>query len=435
MATKVGIISSYRTRCGIASFTETLVSLLGETFDIEVLVLDQFTLRSRHVRVEKLGDQLIDDIGARLSEFDVINFQWEPGLLGATRKQVIRRTKRLFKAMIAARKPIVIAAHTVLTLPPSRFSLGLMFDEQYRYVARTHHLLRYLDARCDLTLVAHTPRDRAYFQHVIGLRQVVDHPLSYMRDGWPDQVARGAAAYRERIDRQVGPGKKVIGTFGFLSDYKGMEVAIRAMRDLPDPYVLLIYGEVHGENVKPWQSVNSYVAKLMGESSGDPDSLRRVLISAPQIRNGSNMADVGQISAELRSELFQRSKPIMDRVYFMGSPDDYEFALAVKAVDVCVFPYLEIGQSASGPVSQAVELGKPTALSRTKTFTELENYYPHHLSFFDIGNYLQLAQILSLLATDPPRLKDLHYDQNSLKMIYGRLFGNSKSAVAIGVAA
>jgi hypothetical protein len=60
-----------------------------------------------------------------------------------------------------------------------------------------------------------------------------------------------------------------------------------------------------------------------------------------------------------------------------------------------VFPYLEVGQSSSGPISQALELGCRIIASRTHTFLEFAEYHKDAVEFFDIGNHLELAERLS----------------------------------------
>jgi hypothetical protein len=66
----------------------------------------------------------------------------------------------------------------------------------------------------------------------------------------------------------------------------------------------------------------------------------------------------------------------------------------MRACDLVVFPYLEVGQSASGPASQAIELQAPTLLSYNHAFIELRKYFPEHFEFFDIGNHIQLASLV-----------------------------------------
>ena len=59
--------------------------------------------------------------------------------------------------------------------------------------------------------------------------------------------------------------------------------------------------------------------------------------------------------------------------------------------DAVVFPYLEVGQSSSGPISQALELGCRVIASRTHTFFQFGRYHQNMIEFFDIGNHLELA--------------------------------------------
>src|ERR1044072_8128672 len=62
--------------------------------------------------------------------------------------------------------------------------------------------------------------------------------------------------------------------------------------------------------------------------------------------------------------------------------------------DAVVFPYLEVGQSSSGPISQALELGCRIVASRTHTFLEFAEYHSNAIEFFDIGNHVELAERL-----------------------------------------
>ena len=76
----------------------------------------------------------------------------------------------------------------------------------------------------------------------------------------------------------------------------------------------------------------------------------------------------------------------------MGALDDREFLTGMAVCDAVVFPYLEVGQSASGPISQALELGCRIIASRTRTFLEFADYHRDAIEFFDIGNHLELAE-------------------------------------------
>jgi hypothetical protein len=78
----------------------------------------------------------------------------------------------------------------------------------------------------------------------------------------------------------------------------------------------------------------------------------------------------------------------------MGALADADFLHGMAICDTIVFPYLEVGQSSSGPISQALELGCRIIASRTHTFLQFAEYHRDRIEFFDIGNYLELAERL-----------------------------------------
>lgn len=434
---KVLFVSSYKIRCGIASFTDTLESLLQGEVDYDVFVLDQFVLRNAAPNVNRVGDQAIkrlcDEV---IPKFDVINLQWEPGLLGLTLKQILRRTKMIFGACIKHKKHLVVTAHTVLVQPVRPSLLSVLYNLRkdrnglFRYiraglssyVRQTNALLRWVDREGKLTLVAHTARDRRFFCYVVGLKRVVDHPLSYMRAGWVEQLVKENGIKRQEFENIAGTGKKFVVVYGFLSDYKGVETAINSMRYLPDDYVLLIYGGVHNANFKKFQKVNPYVEKLMKAVEGDREVQERI---AKLGRTGLRPTDGEQkdLFLEALSRLHEGSRPLTDRVFFVEAPDDFNLARVVSAADVCVLPHLEVGQSASGVASQAIELGKRTLLSRTRTFSELDEYFANRIEFFEIGNALQLSQGISrLMSKNEVGMQGLPYTNATQAEFYKETF-------------
>ena len=76
----------------------------------------------------------------------------------------------------------------------------------------------------------------------------------------------------------------------------------------------------------------------------------------------------------------------------MGALGDAAFLTGMALCDAVVLPYLEVGQSSSGPISQALELGCRIIASRTHTFLEFAEYHKDAIEFFDIGNHLELAE-------------------------------------------
>jgi hypothetical protein len=102
----------------------------------------------------------------------------------------------------------------------------------------------------------------------------------------------------------------------------------------------------------------------------------------------------------------------------MGAPDDADFLAGMAVCDIVVLPYLEVGQSASGPISQAAELGCRVIASRTHAFPEFARYHPETIEFFDIGNHLELAERITSRRQYAVRRERPRYTVETNKAIY-----------------
>lgn len=390
---KVLIVSSYQISCGIASYTAVLRSLLESEFDVSVAPLDQSVLRRLEQQAVLAGDRQIKAICESFKDFDVVNLQWEPGLLGATAAHLMRR----FRWLIDAAPNLIVTVHTALPFPQKKSALGMLghmrrhgirslpryFVEGRFERAAFEALSKRAKAGGRFAVAVHNQRERNFYRHVVGIESVYDHPLSHIRAGWRSELERDTPVARRRLEEQYPERTRFIGVFGFLTEYKGIQTAIKAMSYLDDSHQLLIYGSVHPEAIRHGQTINPYVKELV-------DGLEK---------------------AEFR-----------DRVAFIGSPDDYEFALAINTVDVCLFPYVDVAShSGSGPLAHAIELGKATVATRTRSFLEIQKYFPKAFEMFDVGNHLQLAQAIERIGkADAPR-PALHYDNETLAAFYADL--------------
>ena len=418
------LISTWQIPCGIAHTAETVHTRLRDDFDIEVFALDQYIFRgdgkAQHAAAEKAMDALCERIAAA----DVVNLQWEPGLLAPNTADSLRR----FRRIVGTARNMVITVHTVLPVDKwsPRETLGILRRHgpfaairHARQVSqsngrRYYEALRAAQDVGNLTLVVHTKREVRFFRDVAGIRDVRDHPLSHIPVDWWETLEADRAERRQALEAQFGQDRVFCGFFGFLSPYKGIETAIEAIKRLPLNHVLLIYGQVHPSNVRKGHGADAYLQSILKavDESNKLSGLKAVLEDAPL---DALPADVKENLGNLvLTELNQST-----RIRFMGSPDSYDFAVNMAACDVCVFPYLEVGQSASGPAAIAVEMGKPVLASTSKTFVEMNKYFPDRMRFFDIGNFIQLAQFIETGApwSDLDR-QELRYDGASLGAFY-----------------
>jgi glycosyltransferase involved in cell wall biosynthesis len=122
--------------------------------------------------------------------------------------------------------------------------------------------------------------------------------------------------------------------------------------------------------------------------------------------------------------LGQHPRDLSARVHFMGALGDADFLAGMALCDAVVFPYLEVGQSSSGPISQALELGCRIIASRTHTFLGFGEYHRDAIEFFDIGNHLELAERLLAAPQFPVRTGLPEYNVETNKAVY--LLANSR---------
>src|SRR5260370_2432305 len=116
----------------------------------------------------------------------------------------------------------------------------------------------------------------------------------------------------------------------------------------------------------------------------------------------------------MRDLLIEHPKDLSERIHFLGAQSDADFLSGMAICDAVVFPYLEVGQSSSGPISQALELGCRIIASRTHAFLEFAEYHKNAVEFFDIGNHLELAERLLARPQFSPRqgLPDFNIETN-----------------------
>ncbi len=400
---RVAVISTYDELCGIAGYTRALERQLQGSMDVRVFDLDQYLLRSPHPRVQRLADAHIKEIATHLADFDSVNVQLEHGTLGRTVPQILRR----FRILARAAPALSVTFHTILdeVVVPYGQILGqagrlrlvgaaAMLGENLRAwsLANTiYSYLRRLQRRKPVHVITHTGRDMRLLRDVHRLADVHHHPLAFVAPD--DAAAIRAAATPDAfpILKRLPPGARLVGTFGFLSPYKGFETAVEALRYLPPDHHLLIFGGVHPQTIARHQPRDAYIEKLLAKGR-----IGQTVID--ELRGGG--ATSLSLDASARELLARHPQDLHDRLHFMGVLDDSQFMTAMALCDTVVLPYLEVGQSSSGPISMAVDMGCRVIASRTRAFLQFARYHPGRVEFFDIGNFAELARRIE--AGPPP---------------------------------
>ncbi|WP_208247303.1 glycosyltransferase (plasmid) [Rhizobium sp. T1470] len=364
---KLLVVSSYHRACGIAQYVEFLELPLREQtdFDIEIAALPVDLLRSQSPYARKAAAAEFEQLLLKVGRADIVNIQLEPGLFGFTPRRIWRNVH----AIIRRSKKVIITYHTVPSLEARRFRLS------------RSGLINYLrDWRGDYVfnrLFATVRRNPKKFHHIVQTAReaknfgflgiasdtITHRPLAFVskavRHGMDHDLAKQQVASRLNISSGV-----LLGCFGFLSPYKGIEVAIKALKSLPDDHHLLVVGGLHPEGIERGKVEQPYITKLIKEIEQQPT--------------------------------------LKNRVHFCGALDNDEFNNVMLACDSVVLPYAEVGQTSSGPAALALDMGRPLYCSHTKCFGELDRYQPGAISFFEVGNYIELAEKLNNREGDDP---------------------------------
>jgi len=429
----LAIVSPGSKLCGIAAYTAALQRQLSDAFEITVFDLNQYLLRSPHHRVRKLADRHIKEVCRAIRRFDVVNLQLEHGTLGRYGRDIYRR----FCWLTEAAPRLSVTFHT-LPLPPSFDSTAFMkalatgrLKTAARMQADFHraHLLssgiarqlRRAQRRKQVSAVVHNRRDRYDASCLYGIRQVYDHPLSFLGAADAEALRNGASRQRFAMLDDLPPDTALIGVFGFLNEYKGIGTAIQALRYLPENHHLLIFGGIHPHEIVEGRPRHPYIASLFDDAYMDTTLYDRMTAIGAQSDAPPLVVAADQ---GLRELLGAHPRDLSARIHFMGALAETDFLSGMAICNAVVFPYLEVRQSSSGPISQALELGCRIIASRTHTFLEFAEYHENAVEFFDIGNHLELAERLLARRQFSPRHGLPEFNIETNKTTY--LLANSK---------
>lgn len=424
---RLAIVSTYYEHCGIAGYTRALEQQLAEGAEVKVFDLDQYLLRSRQKRVIELGNRHIDAIADELKNFDSVNIQLEHGTLGLSPLLIMRRFRRLMTAAPA----VSVTFHTVLNDAPIPWEAISHLLGRGRLIAAVteifnnrrasilsrgvYGLLRTLQKRKHVSAIVHTRRDAQLLKHVFRLDDVYHHPLTFVSRTQARAIAQSTARDDFPLLRNIPRDVKLVGTFGFLSAYKGHQTAIRALHLLPENFHLIICGAVHPQTIKRLAHIDPYVAELLrsariGESTIDHLKETKLPISVA----GSHAELLGPHPENLAA-----------RLHFLGAASDEGFMKAMSICDAVVFPYIEVGQSSSGPIAMATDMGVRVIASRTHAFMAFEKYHPGAVEFFDIGNHAELAGLLGVDRPNSTFRPPSAYNTTTNAALYLKIAGNA----------
>ncbi|MEG3125880.1 hypothetical protein [Sphingomonas sp. GB1N7] len=413
---RLAIVSTYNENCGNASYTHVLKTGFSEFVDVDVLPLDLFLLQKKDKIFRQAGDAHIRSIAAKLREYDYVNIQFEAGLFGKT----IGDIKRRIGWLIAAAPNVILTMHRidVEAIPRSRAlwqaikQMSLMPWKRRAGSQRFVNLYRDIveqvgheSKRKNAWIKVHTKRERRVVTDIYRMPNCFDYPLAFLTPEERDAAWGQADVSGFREKHGFAPDDKIVGLFGYISEYKGIETALQSLLELPPEYKLVLFGSHHPQSIQAHSAVHPFIEKLM-ELMGEVDEevYAREMRTAKLKRLGMPVVQLGEPQRLADASTQHPPLPLLsERVRFIGSLPDPEFIEALRLSDAVVLPYIEVGQSMSGVIVLGMEAGAKLVCANNHSFAETRKYFGETFLGFDIGNYIELAQKVQQAAAQPER--------------------------------
>jgi glycosyltransferase involved in cell wall biosynthesis len=357
----VAMVTTWQTQCGIADYASDLsAALAGAGVASDTVAIDR--QRMRYMTEAELHREFAA-LAARAQGHDVVHVQHEYGFFaGAYGWGVSLRVFDRFLTALRKHTPrVVVTMHSepVFLDHPARSA-----HDRLRHAGRRRlwwSLTRGINAADGVGVVVHSRSTR---------RRLID---SGFHAGRINVIQQGIPRPRQAVDANARRDARaqlglddddlLLGIFGFMSRYKGYNIALEALRHLPERFHLMALGGPH--------------------PLGSDSALEDVL-----------------------ADLSRRQK-LRGRVHLTGFVPASQLAALRSSVDICLAPYLTTPRlSSSAALSWALASGRPVIASRIPAFEELSED-GHCLELVNAERPRELAHTIAQLAVDEARQEPL----------------------------
>ena len=409
---KIAIVSSYDEECGAAFYSSRLkhhMQLAGYQVDVKRLPVSLLRINEPH-SIRLKGDAEIKRIAREIETYDAVMLQFEPGLYGSSAKTSYRRVRELLRAS----KKVIVTIHGFdrgINFSALRQLLRGQLREALYTALRTSvineitRFWRYVEKSPTVQILTFCRADQTLLERLYGIRRIDNFPIAYYDR---DEVQ----AIRDSVDRDsfmrrygLDPSKKHFAVCGFLAAYKGHLTAMKALEYLPDDWNLVVLGGEHPQAIEADLDIGGYLNQLLSflhmperETAGDVDFVTEGFAGKVMTATSLERQEIKQkVFKKTEFKYFLPNKPIRERVKFVGQVSDDEMAKFYTVLDYFVHPYMKTksGQSGSGPATLALELGTKALFSNAPVFREMERYFSEGMAFFNVGNFVELADALT----------------------------------------
>jgi glycosyltransferase involved in cell wall biosynthesis len=347
--------------CGIADYNSTL----GAAF----LGLGHLTDTVRIPRLDSAGlAKACEIFRERLPKFDLGLVQHEWGFFGSNFRQSAQCFAELLKSL-GDEPPVAIFIHSGFpVLPRSRTMRFFSKDAKIRAAKRA--MVSAINRRARVFTHGDTAREQLVGYGVRRERiEAVVFPLTAERD-----VAK---------PRPLSAHDPVqLAIFGFVSEYKGYETVLNAMRLLPDNVTLVIAGGKHPTNPGD-QTLDSILGFLHTGAWPRP--------TMPALPGRFTSAD---------------RRRLRNRVRITGYLSHAEMVNTLNGTDIALAIYSE-GPPGSAALGQMLSLGRPMIASTLTAFREVQQRC-NCLKLIPAQAPFELAELILALIRDHAERLRLH---------------------------
>lgn len=238
---KIAFLSPfYPFRGGIAQFSDSLYLSLLKDNDIKA-----FTFTRQYPKLFFPGKtQYVspDDLNRNITAEKVLD-SINPLTYYKTAKEIIKYSPDL----------VLISYWMPFFAPAFGKIAGLLKRKGIKVIAILHNVIahenrfgdkeltKYFFNKCDGFVILNKSSEKELLEIKPDAKYIIHpHPLY---DHYGEKI--GQVEARNKLN--ITAHKKVILFFGFIRDYKGLDLLIESMKDLDDSYLLLIAGEVYGD--------------------------------------------------------------------------------------------------------------------------------------------------------------------------------------------
>lgn len=360
---KLKFITTWDEPCGIAGYAKNLINALKETDrDLEI---DVKRVHKRYFEpVYRLTHKehwrsLVTSIHAD----EIVHIQHEFSFFGSDLPESNKNLNLILEWLGRNKNRVCITFHT---LPPRQGALAIAASALRRPLGALGQLAvqyswRQVAQRINgsrFTCLVHTELSRA----ILANSGIDKELIKIIPAGVGDYFDKAVPKNEAKTILGYSGDDFVVTMFGFVSYYKGVDIACEAFDSLPGNFKLIVAGSTHPD------ARYDKTLEMLLEEYGDNESIK-----------------------------------------FLGYVSDKELVLIKSAADIFIAPYREVGLASSAAINAGISAGLPVIATNINAFTEVNRD----------------AEVLQLVGQEQPRalalaIKRLAVDEAKRLSMLGR---------------